>query len=150
MFLSSLLFFFSVSRSFHYFFFLLARSVHSLPLIHVPFLGFLLYCTLLIISINLLVVFPFISSPLPLSLLLKMMPLIKWMVRSSHSASPATTYSCFPFFLFFSSTLIFFQSISIPLVAACGHSAPCCPSHIQSLFISRLNTSHHYSNDLHI
>lgn len=63
MFLSSLLFFFSVSRSFHYFFFLLARSVHSLPLIHVPFLGFLLYCTLLIISINLLVVFPFISSP---------------------------------------------------------------------------------------
>lgn len=60
-----------------------------------------------------------------LSLLLKMMPLIKRMVRSSHSAPPATTYSCFSFFfLFFSLTS--FQSMSTPLVAMCGHSAPCC------------------------
>lgn len=47
--------------------------------------------------------FPFVSSllflPLFLSVLLKMMPLIKRMVRSSHSASPATAYSRFSFFL---------------------------------------------------
>lgn len=70
---------------------------------------------LLLYPLFLLLLF-FVSCIFLLSLLLKMMPLIKRMVRSSHSAS-----SCY-----FSPHFIPVHVVSSVVVTGCGHTAPCC------------------------
>lgn len=108
-------------------------------------------------NINLCQSFPFVCSLLfvsffhSLSLLLKMMPLIKRMVRSSHSASPATTRSGFFFFPFSSFSLTSFQSTTPPcqlLYLQCVATAPPAVSFYvaQLSFVSPSHSEHHKSN----
>lgn len=113
-----------------------------------PFISFPFNIDLSILSLRL---FPSLSFFHSLSLLLKMMPLIKRMVRSSHSASLATTCSGFFFFPFSSFSLTSFQSTTPPcqlLYLQCVATAPPAVSFYvaQPSFVSPSHLANHKSN----
>lgn len=126
---------FSLSYILYSFSLFCVSSVLVFSIFIFPFFGFL-FLLCLLLSIIICVNPSFLPSSFfhSLSLLLKMMPLIKRMVRSSHSASPATIYSCFSFFFLFFS-LASFQSTT-PYTAFSCHVWPQRP--LLSAFCSTL------------